>query len=171
MNVFHSSQTSSCLMLHAETAQDLMTKNPVSIRHDMTIQNAAAFLIEKEISAAPVIDDAGRAVGVLSHTDIVRHDSDVGASRLQKAGFYREVDQRCPPALREVTYGTNAKAVRVSDVMSPVIIEVFTQDPAVAVIAKLLALKIHRLFVVDQAKTLVGVISTFDVLRCLQRIA
>ena len=49
-----------------------MTKNPVSIRDDATIQSAAAFLIEKEISGAPVIDDAGRAVGVLSHTDIVR---------------------------------------------------------------------------------------------------
>lgn len=170
MNVIHSSQPSPSLMLHAETAQDLMTKNPMSIRHDSTIQSAATFLIEKEISAAPVIDDAGRAVGVLSHTDIVRHDSEAGGKRSEESGFYRDVDLRCPPALRDITYGPKAKAVRVSDVMSPVVIEVFTQDAAVSVIAKLLALKIHRLFVVDQAKTLVGVISTFDVLRCLQRI-
>jgi CBS domain-containing protein len=167
---FHSSPGSARLVLHAETAQDLMTKNPMSIRHDVTIQSAAAFLIEKEISAAPVIDDAGHAVGVLSHTDIVRHDSEAAGKRLEESVYYRDVDLRCPPALRETTFGPKAKAVRVSDVMSPVVIEVFTQDPAVSVIAKLLALKIHRLFVVDQTKTLVGVISTFDVLRCLQRI-
>jgi predicted transcriptional regulator len=169
MNEINSSHGPTRLVLHAETAQDLMTKNPMSIRHDRTIESAAAFLIEKEISAAPVIDDAGRAVGVLSHTDIVRHDSEAGGKRSEESGFYRDVDLRCPPALREITYGPKAKAVRVSDVMSPVVIEVSTQDPAAAVIARLLALKIHRLFVVDQAGTLVGVISTFDVLRCLHR--
>jgi predicted transcriptional regulator len=170
VNDSHSSPGSAHLVLHAETAQDLMTKNPISIRHDVTIQGAAAFLIEKEISAAPVIDDAGHAVGVLSHTDIVRHDSETAGKRLDESGYYHHVDLRCPPALRDIAFGPKAKVVRVSDVMSPVVIEVFTQDPAVDVIARLLALKIHRLFVVDQAKTLVGVISTFDVLRCLQRI-
>lgn len=157
------------LVLHAETAADLMTKNPISIRHDATIESAATFLIEKEISAAPVVDDAGRAVGVLSHTDIVRHDSEAGAKRLEESGFYRDFDSRCPPALREVTYGLNAKVARVSNVMSPVVIQVSTDDSALSVIAKILALKVHRLFVVDKAGTLVGVVSTFDVLRCFNR--
>jgi CBS domain-containing protein len=170
VNENHCSPGSARLVLHAETANDLMTKNPVSIRHDVTIQSAAAFLIEKEISAAPVIDDAGHAVGVLSHTDIVRHDSQAAGKRQEESGYYRDVDLRCPPALRETTFGPKTKAVRVSDVMSPVVIQVTTADPAVDVIARLLALKIHRLFVVDKSQTLIGVISTFDVLRCLHRI-
>jgi CBS-domain-containing membrane protein len=168
MSVIHSSQPSA-LVLRADTAEDLMTRNPLSIRDDATLESAAAFLIEKEISAAPVIDNAGRAVGVLSHTDIVRHDSLVGARRAEEAGFYREFDFRCPPALREFRYAKKAKAVRARDVMSPVVIQVSTDDPALTVIARLLALKIHRLFVLDKAETLVGVISTFDVLRCLHR--
>jgi CBS domain-containing protein len=140
MNDTHSCPGSARLVLHAETAQDLMTKNPMSIRHDVTIQSAAAFLIENEISAAPVIDDAGHAVGVLSHTDIVRHDSEAAGRRLDESAYYRDVDLRCPPALRQMTYGTKAKAVRVDDVMSPVVIQVTTEDPAVDVIARLLAL-------------------------------
>jgi CBS domain-containing protein len=168
MSLIHSSQSSE-LVLRADTAEDLMTRNPVSIRDDASLESAAAFLIEKEISAAPVIDDAGRAVGVLSHTDIVRHDSEVGAKRPEEAGFYREFDYRCPPALREFTYGKKAKPVPVRDVMCPVVIHVSIDDSAVSVIARLLALKIHRLFVVDNAETLVGVISTFDILRCLHR--
>jgi CBS domain-containing protein len=167
MNDSHSSPGAARLVLDAATAQDLMTKNPLSIRHDVTIENAAAFLIDKEISAAPVIDDAGHAVGVLSHTDIVRHDSQAAGKRLEESGYYRDVDLRCPPALREFTYGPKTTAVRVSNVMSPVVIQVATHDPAMAVVARLLALKIHRLFVVDRAGTLVGVISVFDVLRCL----
>src|SRR6516225_7169553 len=124
MNASDSTQRSA-LVLRAETAEELMTRNPVSIRDEATLASAAAFLIEKEISGAPVIDDAGRAVGVLSHTDIVRHDSFVGA-RPEDAGFYCEFDSRCPPALREFAYGKIANTVRVRDVMSPVIIQVST---------------------------------------------
>jgi CBS domain-containing protein len=168
MNALHSGQ-SSALVLRAATAEDLMTRNPVSIRDDATLESAAAFLIEKEISAAPVVDDTGRAVGVLSHTDIVRHDAHVGARPPEEAVFYREIDCRCPPALREFIYGERAKTVRVRDVMSPVVIHVSKMHTAMSVVARLLALKIHRLFVVDDREALVGVISTFDILRCLHK--
>jgi predicted transcriptional regulator len=49
----------SCLVLRAETAADLMTSNPLSIRVDATIREAVAFLVDKGISGAPVIDSAG----------------------------------------------------------------------------------------------------------------
>lgn len=169
MNATQSSHDSTCLVLHAETAADLMTKNPLSIRCDATIHEAAAFLIEREISGAPVVDDAGRAVGVISHTDIVRHDSEAGSRRSDDAAFYREGDGRCPPALREFIYGKQTEAVRVGDVMSPVVIQVSPGDSALSVVAKFLALKIHRLFVVDESGTPVGVISALDILRCLAR--
>jgi CBS domain-containing protein len=61
------------LTFNAETAADLMTPNPISIGQNATIEEAAAFLTDQRISAAPVIDDAGRAVGVLSRPDIVGH--------------------------------------------------------------------------------------------------
>jgi len=161
------------LVLRAGTAADLMTKGVVSIRHGVTIREAGAFLVESGISGVPVVDDAGRAVGVISHTDIVRHDSLPaslhGAKTAEVADYYRDVDPRCPPALRGYVYNKRAESAPVSDVMSPVVIQVATDDSAVSVVARLLALKIHRLFVADATGALVGVISTFDVLRCLRR--
>jgi CBS domain-containing protein len=157
------------LVLRAETAAELMTKCVVSIRDGATIREAGAFLIENGISGAPVVDEAGRAIGVISHTDIVWHDSMPKAKQSDVAEYYREVDPRCPPGLRDYVYGRRAESVPVRDVMSPVIIQVATDDSAVTVVAKLLALKIHRLFVVDVTEKLLGVISTFDVLRCLRR--
>ena len=50
---------------------DLMTPNPVSVRHGLTVREAATFLAERGIGAAPVVNDAGRAVGVLSRTDVL----------------------------------------------------------------------------------------------------
>ncbi len=157
------------LVLRAETAADLMTGNPLSVRHDAPLGDAAAFLVRHEISAAPVVDDAGRAVGVISHTDVVRHDSQAALKDPHDAEYYRALDRRCPPAMSEAVYGKRPETIRARDVMTPVVVQVAPQDSAVAVVAKLLALKIHRLFVVDPSGTLVGVISTLDVLRCLHR--
>src|SRR3954471_16296271 len=66
-------QANRSLTLNAETAADLMIPNPLSIRQNATVKEAAAFLTDRGISAAPVIDNAGRAVGVLSRADIVVH--------------------------------------------------------------------------------------------------
>jgi len=71
------------LILEARTAQDLMTPNPVSISEQTTIRQAAAVLTEREISAVPVINDAGRPVGVLSRADIVRHQGDMGPKEVR----------------------------------------------------------------------------------------
>jgi CBS domain-containing protein len=61
------------MVLGASTAKDLMTSNPMSIRQKATVSEAAAFLAGKGVSAAPVIDEAGRPVGVVSSTDILIH--------------------------------------------------------------------------------------------------
>lgn len=162
------SDVSDLLVLRAETAAQLMTKNPVSLPRDATLVDAGNFLIEREISAAPVIDEAGRAVGVLSHTDLVRYDFNL-AGKDSNADFYRAADLFWPPAIRPLMHGHKASHVRVRDIMTPTVLSVAPDASVVSVVAELLALKVHRLFVVDQSQVLVGVISTFDILRKLQK--
>jgi len=67
-------ETPAVLTLNAATAEDLMTPNPVSIRDGATVREAISLLADRGFSAAPVIDHAGRPVGVLSRADIVVHD-------------------------------------------------------------------------------------------------
>ena len=55
-------------------AKDLMSSNPVSIHRDATLCEALDVLTDRGFGAAPVIDDAGRPVGVVSRTDILIHD-------------------------------------------------------------------------------------------------
>jgi CBS-domain-containing membrane protein len=54
--------------------------------------------------------------------------------------------------------------------MTAAVVSVKRDDPAWEVVAKMAALKLHRLFVVDQTGVLVGVISAIDVVRKLHRI-
>jgi CBS domain-containing protein len=156
------------LLLRAETAGDLMTPNPVSLRADATLREAIALLTDKGYSAAPVIDDAGLPVGVLSRSDILVHDREAVAY----AGippYYADEEPVLPTGERlgggfqvEVTDQT-----RVCDLMTPVVFAVAPDTPAPDVVREMLKLKVHRLFVVDDSGVLVGVISTQDVLRHL----
>ena len=54
------------------------------------------------------------------------------------------------------------------EMMTPVVFSVTPHTPAAKVVEDMLALKVHRLFVVDPDGVLVGVISALDVLRHLR---
>jgi CBS domain-containing protein len=61
------------VVLDAQTAQDLMTPQPVTISERATITAAVELPDRRGISTVPVADAAGRPVGVRSRADIVRH--------------------------------------------------------------------------------------------------
>jgi CBS domain-containing protein len=137
------------LCLWADSAEELMMPNPVSIRGDATIPEALTLLTDRGYSAAPVIDDAGRPTGVLSRADILVHE------REQLGG------KSSAPAAEQAS-------TRVRDLMTPVVFSVAPETPAAKVIQEMLSLKVHRLFVVDKDGVLTGVISAVDVLRHLR---
>jgi CBS domain-containing protein len=137
------------LVLRETKAAELMTPNPVSIREGATVREAIELLTHRGISGAPVIDEAGRPVGVLSRADILVHD--------------REAVDYVAPADDEETTGAD----RVRDIMTPAVFCVSPDAPASRVVREMTELRVHRLFVVDDRGTLVGVISALDLLRHL----
>jgi CBS domain-containing protein len=149
MKTVEQAEPSPRLCLDVETAADLMGPNPVSLRADATVGEASSFLSGRGFSVAPVIDDAGRPVGVLSLADLVVHQQESAAPASQRA------DSRTGRPL-------------VGDVMTPTVFSVTPETPLAKVVEQLLALKVHHLFVVDRGGVLIGVISALDVLRHLQ---
>jgi CBS domain-containing protein len=142
-----------------------MTLNPVSIAADATVSEAAAFLAGKGYSAAPVIDEAGRPVGVLSQSDLVEHDREYNPCVDVHPEYYAREDLGPPRIIR--TDVVNGDPTRVRDLMTPVVFSVAPETPAHKVIEDMLAHKIHHMFVVGADGVLVGIISTVDVLRHL----
>src|ERR1700756_3143626 len=55
------------------SAADVMSRDVVTVPQTMLLHHAAHLLARKQISGAPVVDDSGRCVGILSATDFVRH--------------------------------------------------------------------------------------------------
>jgi CBS domain-containing protein len=157
------------LMLCADTAAELMSPNPVSIEADATVREAVGFMVDKGFSAAPVIDKAGRPVGVVSQSDIVVHDRESVEYAQSTPGFYQRSDQEScrTKGLKEGFGVVEVDRTRVSAIMTPVVLSVSATTRASKVVEEMLKLKVHRLFVVDEAGVLIGVISALDILRHL----
>jgi CBS domain-containing protein len=117
--------------------RDLMTENPVSVRHGITVRGAAAFLAEHGFGAAPVVNDAGRAVGVLSRSDV----------------------------LLALNAGVEGAPVR--EVMTPGVIAVHPDAHALQVSEIMTRCMVRRVFVTDDEGVPVGVVSLSDLFRGL----
>ena len=119
------------LVLRAQTAADLMTPNPVSISASAALKEAIAFLTDKGFSAAPVIDAAGRPVGVLSRTDLLVHDREKVEHARRVPEYYRRTDLHEPAgaSLPDGFQVEIADPTRVSDIMTPVVFTVLLDTP------------------------------------------
>src|SRR4051812_5615917 len=148
------------VILQARSAAGLMTPNPLSLREDVTLKEAIAFLVDRNVSGAPVIDEAGRPVGVLTQSDVLVHDREQ-VEHVDPPEF--EHGEPLPRSLWERFQVERVDATPVRDVMTPAVFCVGLEAPAWAVIENLRGLSVHRLFVVDDDGVMVGVITAMDV--------
>ena len=153
----------------ARNVKDVMNPDVMTVTDEMTTDELARYLTEREISGAPVVDAQGYLIGVVSMTDIGRHVADHEFEPPQGQGFYRDtIDEVTLEDLGERYVEERTATVR--DVMTPVIHQV----PATATVAdaaKIMVREhIHRL-VVTQGKEPVGIITSMDLLRVVAEIS
>jgi CBS domain-containing protein len=151
-----------------------MSSNPVSIRRDAGIREALELLTDRGFGAAPVIDEAGRPVGVVSRTDILIHEREsVRHARVPEgAGSpydWTDWDYFPEKSLPEGFSIEVTDPTIVAEIMTPAIFTVPLEAPAREVVRRMRELKVHHLFVVDADLALVGVISPLDVIRHLEK--
>ena len=144
--------------------KDLMNPDIMTVADDMTTNELARYLIEREISGAPVVDSEGHLIGVVSMTDIGRNvaePSDDESSR--GSSFYGDIAADLTLEDLGQRY-VEERVVTVRDVMTPVIHHV----PATASVAEAARLMvdqhIHRL-IVTRGKEPVGIITSLDLLK------
>ncbi len=150
-----------------------MTPNPISIRRDATIHEALELLTDRGFGAAPVIDERGLPVGVISRTDILIHERECTGHPCAPKSADSAPDSPdwdlLPNSswLAELTDAAR-NTTTVAEIMTPAIFTVTLNTPVAEVVRRILELRIHHLFVSDSDFSIVGVISPLDVLRCLR---
>ena len=134
----------------------LVTVSPLA-----TIKELESLLVENGISGAPVVNREGDLIGVVSQTDVLRFIHR-GA---READFYNDTSD--VKKLDRDSLDEKLLSTRVNDIMQTHLRFVSPQDD-LATVAKILRKnRIHRLLVVDDSK-LVGLITTFDLIRLLE---
>lgn len=58
-------------LLSKLTLEQIMTREPLTIRPDETVYDAARLMLQKKIAGLPVVE-AGRLVGIITESDIFR---------------------------------------------------------------------------------------------------
>ncbi|MDX1513995.1 MAG: CBS domain-containing protein [Gammaproteobacteria bacterium] len=130
-------------MLKSVKVRDYMAANLVTLSPEMEILRAIHLLVEKRISGAPVVDEHGNMVGVLSEQDCMKVALD--------AGYYEE-------------YGGH-----VHEYMSKKV-ETVEADASILTLAERFIEGKYRRFPVVEDNRLVGQISRRDVLRALEHL-
>jgi predicted transcriptional regulator len=155
---------------HEMKALDVMKAPVVTLNEDVLLREAARILSDEHIGGAPVVDHRGEPLGVVSLFDIVSDLAGLERTPGEPGGFYRQGKVRFsePEEVEEDSVEeAPAAETTVSDIMAPGIIGVPAQAPLDEVVRLLREKQIHRVFVLDVAGRLLGVISTMDILRVL----
>ena len=139
------------------TVKDVMTTRVVSVRKEASFKEMAAMLKRSRISAFPVLDHAGRVVGVVSEADLLVKEAALadGTSLLA--------------ALRHIREDDKAEGITAGDLMTGPAVTI-GPDASVEDAARLMYDKrVKRLPVVNRAGLLVGIVSRVDVLSVFDR--
>ena len=128
--------------------KELMTQNVLAVKKDVSLRKLVKLLDEHAITGAPVVDDEGRLIGIVSGKDVIR-----------------AIDQliRVNISIDEVK-DIKGKYNWVEGVMTTRVISASEEDDVRDVFRTMVQRKIHRIPVVRDGKP-VGIISSQDACR------
>ena len=139
------------------TVKDVMTTRVVALREGADYKEIVSALRRYRVSACPVIDDAGRVIGVVSEADLL----------------YKEADPAMPLGLVRLSWrlGEQSKATAVTAEQLMTAPAVATQPGAsLAEAARLMQdRQVKRLPVVAHDGRLVGIVTRSDLLSIFER--
>jgi len=135
----------------------VMTADVTTIDPDTPFKNIAELLNTTGFSAVPVVDDAGRVLGVVSESDLLAKEEYRGGTAPPPSLFDRGHRRR------------KAWGLVASDLMSKPVISVSPDTPVNRAARTLARSDIRRLFVVDASDRLVGVVARHDLLKVFLR--
>ena len=103
--------------------KDVMTKNPITVPLDYTIEETAEVLLKHKISGVPVVDHHGNIVGIITQNDIFRTLISLTGAERKGIQFGLEVEDR-PGSIKEVSdvirqYGGRMASILTSYDLAP----------------------------------------------------
>ena len=145
-------------------AKDIMRKKVVAVERWLTLPELAKLFEDKCISGAPVVDENGVILGVVSQTDIVRtrRETSIGIPSYQ-----REFDDSVRAAGLHIE---ELDQTRVEQIMTPGAISLDEMTTVEKVAQVMINSRIHRV-IITRGDRLAGIVTTMDMMRALLTLA
>ena len=141
-------------------ASDVMTRTLLSVRPDATVAEAIRTMLDNRISGLPVIDEAGRLVGILTEGDLLRR-GETGTERQRS----RWLEILMGPGRLAGEY-VRTHGRKIGEVMTRDVVSVTLDTPLKEVVELMERHRIKRVPVLH-GEVLVGILSRADLLRAL----
>ena len=150
------------------TADQIMCQKVLTVKADWSVDRLSRFLIDKSISGAPVVNESGHLIGVVSFSDIVRQAGSGMVDMTDRDDdFYNGMmDVSLSPEDQRAFHESIDQTVLVNDIMTPMVFEVATDTPLMQVAEAMVKGRIHRVMVTEDNK-LKGIISALDLLKVM----
>jgi len=137
--------------------KDVMTRQVVAVKADADFKQIVIALRQYRVSACPVIDDAGKVVGVVSEADLL----------------YKETEPELPSGMTRLRWRLDEKckaaAVTAAELMTAPAVTTYPTAPVVDAARLMQVRGVKRLPVVTDVGQLAGIVSRVDVLTVYER--
>ena len=144
-------------------AQDIMTKDVITVHPQTPVRELAALLLNHKISGVPVVDEAGKVLGVVTESDLIFQNKKVHlptAVAILDAFLFLERPEKLEQEMKKIA-GSMA-----GDICSAELISVTPETPLDELATLMAEKKIHTLPVLDGGR-LAGVIGKSDIIRTI----
>jgi CBS domain-containing protein len=144
-------------------AKDIMARDVIIVPESSTVNDVAKVLLDRGISAVPVVDDSGRVSGMVSEGDLL-HRSESGTRRRRSwwLSLFANADVLADEFVKE-------HSRRVSDVMTRNVITARPDTELVEIAELLEKNRIKRVPIIEDGK-LVGIVSRANLIQALTRL-
>jgi CBS domain-containing protein len=145
-------------------AQQIMSRHVVTVGVDASVADAIAIMLGHHVSGLPVVDPAGRLVGIVSEGDFIRRaEIDTERRRGRWLNFFTGANRLALDFAR--SHGR-----RVGEVMTPNPLTIGEDTPLADIVDIMEAHKVKRLPVM-RGDSIVGMVTRTDFLPAVARLA
>ena len=137
-------------------ANEIMNRNVITVNQEMTVDEVVKILLDNRISGVPVLDEAGKVIGIVSETDLIYREKNLHTpsfiSILQGIVFLEST--------KDLEYQVKKMAAyKVKDVMTKNVITVSGEAELNSVVDIIIDQKVNRVPVIDHEGKLIGIIT------------
>jgi CBS domain-containing protein len=148
-----------------KAVQELMTKDVITVSRDTTIGELSGILIKNNITGAPVVDENGKLVGMVTDADIITENLDpifpIYFDPLIMSYAYIDNFEKHQRDIKDYL------STRIEEIMTRRVKTIKKDTPVRDAVRVMVKDRVNRIPVVDDANKVIGILARADVLKSM----